>query len=355
MQWHWIKKDCSFQRLILASDVGGTNTNFALVAQDGKNFDIIVKCNMKTADISDYTACIETVLTEIIQKTPQLKPHLCCVSAAGPIQNASCTLSSTKLNIDAEKIEKRIGIKTLLINDFLALSYSLPLIDINNSALITTLSCPDGTFASPKGNIRAIAGAGTGMGVGILMKKDDRYMALPSEGGHIPFPSFDHETRQLCEYMVQQHGEFLEAEMVVSGKGIISIYQYFRDVKKMVPDSIAQEIEKAPKEERSALISQYAQTDQSCRDIIKLFVKCYANSAASIASVVIPTMGFYLAGGIVTKNEQFFIEDNCFMTYFAQHCHPIIKCLLESMPVYIIRDYSVSLLGAANAACNIMI
>jgi glucokinase len=62
----------------------------------------------------------------------------------------------------------------------------------------------------------------------------------------------------------------------------------------------------------------------------------------------------YLAGGIVTKNEALFFEDNLFMNNFEQNYNDNIKPLLKKIPVYIIKDYSISLYGAANAAVTLM-
>jgi glucokinase len=87
---------------------------------------------------------------------------------------------------------------------------------------------------------------------------------------------------------------------------------------------------------------------------MKLFVKMYGSFAGSLAVVFLPFGGIYLAGGIATKNEWLFLEDNLFMKYFEQNYNPILRPLLKKIPVYIVRDYSISLYGAANAAVTLM-
>jgi len=64
--------------------------------------------------------------------------------------------------------------------------------------------------------------------------------------------------------------------------------------------------------------------------------------------------GMYLAGGIVTKNEKYFTDDNLFMKYFEMNYNPNIRPLLKKIPVYIIKDYSISLYGAANAGFSLI-
>lgn len=205
------------------------------------------------------------------------------------------------------------------------------------------------------GNIRAVVGAGTGLGAGFLIEENGRFKAFPSEGGHIGFAPFDKETRQLQEYLAGRFGELMEAELYVSGKGITNIFHYFKNAKKIVLDEILTQIDKAEDSQKPELISKYADENPVCGEIIRLFVKLYGRFAADIAACMLPTMGIYLAGGIAAKNEKFFTENNQFMKYFDNCFHPIIRQILRTIPVYIIKDYSVSLYGAANAACSLMI
>ena len=119
-------------------------------------------------------------------------------------------------------------------------------------------------------------------------------------------------------------------------------------------DGVLKEIDQAKDEDKPALISQNAKDNQVCRDIMKLFVKMYGSFAGSLAVVFMPFGGVYLAGGIATKNEWLFLENNLFMKNFERNYNPNIRPLLKKIPVYIVRDYSISLYGAANAAVTLM-
>jgi glucokinase len=143
-------------------------------------------------------------------------------------------------------------------------------------------------------------------------------------------------------------------EPFVSGQGIANIYNYLKDGKKLVIDGVLKEIDQAKDEDKPALISQNAKDNQVCRDIMKLFVKMYGSFAGSLAVIFMPFGGVYLAGGIATKNEWLFLENNLFMKNFERNYNPNIRPLLKKIPVYIVRDYSISLYGAANAAVTLM-
>jgi glucokinase len=73
-----------------------------------------------------------------------------------------------------------------------------------------------------------------------------------------------------------------------------------------------------------------------------------------MALTFLPEAGLYLAGGIVTKNERFFLEDSRFMSAFTLHPNAKMRRLLRRIPIYVIRDYTVSLYGAANAARSLL-
>ena len=355
MKTEWITDSFDFEQIILAGDIGGTNANIAIVGRTGGVFNIIVKCLFKTDALRDFPKCLELTLEEACRKDGSVKPELCCISGAGPVKDNFCKLSNSTCDIDGAVIQERIGIETIIINDFSAISYSLPLLDVTNPAQITPLKHLDGSISAPSGSVRAVTGAGTGMGVGFLIEKDGKFTAYPSEGGHIAFSSYDEESRRFHEYIVSIESELIEAELFVSGAGISRIFGFFRDVKKVPIEGVLAQIDKTDDSHKPALISENADSNPVCAEIIKLFVKMYGRFAGDVASLLIPTMGMYLGGGIVTKNENYFVESGLFMKYFENCYHPKIQKVLKSIPVYIIKDYSVSLYGAANAAYCIIV
>lgn len=355
METKWLTQDYCYKRLLLVGDVGGTNTNIALVGESDGEFTIIVKCSFKTDDIVEFSDCLKETLGQGQSKDAGLKPSLCCISGAGPVSDNYCKLTNSRCVLDGDAIEKSIGIKTLIINDFSAISYSLPLLDVDNPDQITRIPHLDGSLGEQCGNLRAVAGAGTGLGVGFLTEHDGKYFAHPSEGGHIGFADFDDETRELKEYVTSKINDFLEVELLVSGMGITNIFNYFKDVKKVPIEGVLADIDRADDDLKPAMISDNAESNPVCRDIFRVFVKLYGRFAGDVAAFSIPSMGMYLAGGIVTKNEKYFLEDDMFMKNFEYCYHPNIRRKLKSTPVYIIKDYSVSLYGAANAAVSLMV
>jgi glucokinase len=354
METSWLSSDFNQDRIILAGDIGGTNTNLALVGEKANKYTILLKCVFGSSKIDGVIDPLKEVIATAKEKIPSLKIDLCCISAAGPVENNYCRLTNCNWDIDGNAIKKAVKIDTLIINDFLAIGYGIPTLDVDDPKQITRLPTTEGNFPQPSGTTKAVVGAGTGLGVGFLTAEDGKYKAHPSEGGHSGFAAFDDETKKLKEYVANKIGMPPGVELFVSGQGIFNIFNYFKDKKNIKIEGVLEEIDQTKDEDKPALISKNAGDNKICRDIMKLFIKMYGSFAGGLAVIFLPFSGVYLAGGIATKNEWLFLEDNLFMKNFETNYNPNIRPLLKKIPVYIIKDYSISLYGAANAAVTLM-
>lgn len=354
MEIKWYSSDFNHDTLILSGDIGGTNANIALVGEKAGKFTIIVKCTHKSGEIDGLEQPITEFVSLLKDKSPGVNINLCCISAAGPVSNNYCTLTNCDWDVDGNAIQMALNIKTLIINDFLAIGYGIPTLDVNNPDQITKLSTTSGTMPDPAGNTKAVAGAGTGLGVGFLIKSGGKFRAHPSEGGHSGFAAYDEETKKLKEYVTKKYNAAPGTELFVSGQGIANIFNYFKDEKNMEIKGVLEEIDSTPDDDKPVLISKYSGENSICKEIMQLFISMYGRFAGSLSVIFLPFSGMYLAGGIVTKNEALFTEDNLFMRNFEKNYNPNIRPLLQRIPVYIIKDYSISLYGAANAAVTLM-
>ena len=350
MQVQWLSADLDCRRVILSGDVGGTNTTLALVGECGGKLEILLKCGFRSSEVEGILEPIERTLEEAGKRRPELEPAVCCICGAGPVENNYCTLTNVRWRIDGNEIENRLGIPTRIINDFSAISYSLPLLDVNDPAQIEPIPHGDGSVPLPSGSVRAVIGAGTGLGVGYLTETDGKPVAFPSEGGHTGFSPFDAETRALHEYVAERMSDPPGVEPFLSGQGLVNMFKFFRDTQRAPVTEVLEEIGRAPDEEKPRLIADHADDDAACRDMLRLFVRIYGRFASDVSVLLLPTQGMYLAGGIAMKNTELFLEDALFMDCFERNYKPNIRAVLETIPVYIIKDYSVSLYGAANAA-----
>ncbi len=352
-----LNNDFDSEQIILAGDIGGTNTNLALVGRKKDKFTILMKSNSKSQLVKSLIDPITQIIAAGKKEKSDLKIDLCCISAAGPVENNYCKLTNCSWAIDGKEIKEAVKTETLIINDFTAIGYGIPTLDVDDKTQITKLACTDGTFPRPTGDVKIAVGAGTGLGVGYIIGREGKYMAYPSEGGHSAFADFDDETYEIKKYVMRKKNipdGSIGTEPFLSGMGIYNIFNFYKDTGRIKIEGVLKEIDAAKDEDKPALISQNARNNQVCKKIMQLFVTIYGRFAGSVACIFLPTGGVYLAGGIVTKNEEYFLEDNLFMKNFEIYYNPNIRPLLKKFPVYIIKDYSISLYGAANAAVTLL-
>lgn len=347
----WLHKTADFKTLILAGDIGGTNSNIAVVGKSSNKFTIILECIYKTQEVTKFTQIVKKTLEIFNTRFADKKPEKCAVCAAGPVKNNSCNLTNASWSINGEEVNEITEIPTVVINDFTAISYSLPLMDTENPRQISKLFHPDGSFPSPSGNTKAVIGAGTGLGVSLFSEHNGAPRVFPSEGGHSDFAGVNDDTYELQKYLHSKYGIHPSFEKVVSGQGLINVFNYFIDVKKIKAEGIIKEIHEADEKEIPRLLSTNVQNSKECRTILQFFISIYARFASGIAVTTLPRAGLFLAGGMVSKDEALYTENSFFMKTFLKNVMPNIVNVLSSIPVYIIRDYSTSLYGAANAAC----
>jgi glucokinase len=355
MRLTWFKDGGAEGRVILAGDIGGTNTNLAVAVENGGAIELVMKAVFESDTVVDFTDCVLQTVAAAREKLPHLKVELCCVSGAGPVQDNYCRMTNQKWGIDGNDIQKKLGVPTLIINDFTAVSYGLPLLDVNDPNQIAVLRRPGGTSPQPQGNMRAVAGAGTGLGVGFLTKMAGRWHAFPSEGGHMDLADFDEDSRKFKAWLSAKIGIVPEDEMAISGMGIRNIFHAFVETGVIPSDGVTADILKLSETDQPAAVSKAATSHEGCRRVMRTFVGLYARLAASLSVLLLPQAGMYLAGGIVSKNLEFFVQDDLFVSIFDRHSNPNHVGVLKEIPLYVIKDYTISLYGAANAALSLMV
>ncbi|MFP4209942.1 MAG: glucokinase [Alkalispirochaeta sp.] len=332
----------------LACDVGGTNTSIALVGRVGTRFDILHTVRFSSQRLESMESAIQDGLRELETALPEHHPDDICISGAGPVRDNRCTLTNVSWIIDGDAIERAFSIPTYVINDFTAISYGIPLLDVADPEQITPLPGPDGTLPAPRGTVQAVVGAGTGLGVGYLVEHAGRFVALPSEGGHAAFAPYDELSAEMLRFVTEIDGAVPGTELFVSGQGLTRALRFFRETRRIPASS---PLAGRDHEDPAAAVSvAAAEGDPAAREIMTLFIRNYARAASDTALHFLPEGGLFLAGGIVTKNEPLFLEEARFTSLFVRNYRPHIAELLRSIPVYIVKDYAISLYGAAHAA-----
>jgi glucokinase len=178
----------------------------------------------------------------------------------------------------------------------------------------------------------ALVGAGTGLGVASLVWNGLRYLPCASEGGHVGFAPHDELQLELCRHLLARHGR-ASAERVLCGAGLVAIYKFLQGETLDDP----------------AAISARALADPSslAARALDLFVSCYGAFAGDMALAFLARGGVYVCGGIAAKLARRLAAGDFLAAFNEKGRH---RELVASIPVRVVTNEKLGLLGAARAA-----
>lgn len=330
--------------LLLCGDIGGTKTILRLVevGSDNQSFETVQQKQFVSAKFVDLVPMVKNFMNEFDLE----QPALACFAIAGPVVNNQSYLTNLKWQLTSDRLQQELGIaRVSLLNDFAANSYGvLGLKESELAVLQVGKVIPNQTIA--------VIGAGTGLGESFLIFQNGQYNVFPSEGGHIDFAPRNDLELELWQYLYQKLGQkHISVERVVSGQGIINIYQFLRD-SEFAPENeaISQKIRSWETEAESGIdpgkvIAQGAQEEDDilCLKAIAMFVEAYGAAAGNLALKVLPFGGIYIAGGIAAKNLEA-IKQGTFLQAFIDKGR--MGNLLKDIPIYVVLNPQVGLLGS---------
>jgi glucokinase len=321
--------------MILGGDIGGTHTRFALFGDDGQR----LADRPEREYPSREHAGLDVIVRKFLGETGA-HPAGACFGVAGPVRDGRCVATNLPWIVDAEQLGRELGARTWVINDLEALAWGLGALGPDE---LVPLS-PGTPGAS--GNAAVVA-AGTGLGEAGLYWDGRRHHAFATEGGHASFaPSEDVEV-ELLRWLERRFAEHVSWERVVSGPGLVSLYEFLRDTGRgEEPPWLAEAMRTG---DPGAAITAAALDGRSplAAAALDRFVSLYGHESANFALKVMATGGVYLGGGIAPRILAK-LRDGTFVRGFLDKGR--MRPLLESMPVHVVLNDQAGLLGAARCA-----
>jgi len=321
--------------MILAGDIGGTNTRLAFVDAAPGRLRILFKKTYPSRE----RASLEAVLAEFLSlhRAPFTRASF---GIAGPVRNGRCEATNLPWVVDAGSVAKRLRLKRVgLINDLVANAYGIPL--LRGKDLVTL----NRGARDAQGN-QALIAAGTGLGEAGMLWDGKEHRPFASEGGHVDFAPRNRLEMELLDYLMKRHGR-VSCERLVSGPGLVNAYRFFRDREKGTePAWLAEELRVG---DPAAAISRNALEGKSplCTQALELFVSAYGAAAGNLALTTMATGGVYLGGGIAPKILAKLQEPGFINAFTAKGR---LRPLLQEIPVRVIMNPKTALLGAARHA-----
>lgn len=325
---------------VLVADIGGTKTLFQLTME---NDDILFEKEY----VSQQYAHFDLVLAEFLaeKKIKHCMIDRACFAVAGPVFGRYADVTNLPWHLNADELANHFNIEHVhLCNDFEAVAHGISCLTEDE---IITLQQGEVDLTMP----RAVIGAGTGLGQALLFPVANGWHVVSTEGGHTDFAPTDNKQILLLEHLIDRFGH-VSYERVVSGVGLVTIYHFLRAYEQRSENPALHLAMMTG--DPAAAISRFASDRQDLLAVqaLDLFIQIYGAQAGNLALTTLPRGGLYLAGGIATKNiEQF--KQGLFINSFVAKGR--MQPLMEKIPVHLIIQPKVGLLGARLLALKIIV
>jgi len=324
--------------MILAGDIGGTNTRLARGAPDAAG-------RVRLADETVYPSREHAGLEAIVDLYRRDHPGAllgASFGVAGPVRDGRCETTNLPWVVEARDLAAVLDLPAVgLMNDLEANAWGLACLDPDD-LLTLQGGAPDAAGNS------AIIAAGTGLGEAGLHWDGRRHHPFATEGGHADFAPVDEQQDGLLRWLRERHGT-VSWERVVSGPGLVNIYTYLRDARRFKEDpGVAEEMrggDAAAAITRAGLAGRCALSSAA----LDLFVAAYGAEAGNLALKTMATGGVFLGGGIAPRITARLRAGRFIQAFVAKGR---MRPLMESMPVRVVLNDRTALLGAARHAAG---
>ena len=321
--------------MLLAGDIGATKTNLALYSGEKGPRKPLVEATFHSGQYPS----LEVLAGEFLAQA-NLDVDSAVFGVAGPVVGDQATITNLPWVIDGSQLKKKLNLKSVfLLNDLKAVAQGVPLLDPDE---LYTLNKGDPI----RGGTKAVIAPGTGLGEAFLTWDGSRYRAYASEGGHADFAPTNPLESGLLHYL-QEKWDHVSYERICSGMGLPNIYTYLRESGHAEePVWLAEQLAEA-EDPTPVIVNAALDTETSCelcKTTLMLFISVLGSETGNVALKVLATGGVYLGGGIPPRILPV-LKQEVFMQAFLNKGR--LADLLKNIPVYVILNPKIALIGAA--------
>lgn len=272
--------------MILAGDIGGTNTRLALYAPDAP------EPRHQWSFANREFPHLHAALVRFLDQAGAPAVRAAALAAAGPVFDGVVRMTNLDWVLEEPALSATLGgARVRLLNDLEAAAYGV--VELPATELRTLADPPVAGRRS-----LAVIAAGTGLGEALIVWHGDTPIVVASEGGHADFAPRDETEIALLAWLGRSRTH-VSWEHVLSGPGILWTYEFLRDTGRAdEPAALRERIAAAV--EPAVVITQAALAGEApiCVRTLEIFVRAYGAEAGNLALKGLATGGVYVAGGI---------------------------------------------------------
>lgn len=318
---------------LIAGDIGGTKSWLAWVTGEA---DGVRQLRFEQVYASAAFATADDLIRQFIADSKLTAvPDCLLLALPGPLHAQHTTLTNLDWTLEAADMGASLGIASVrFINDFQAAA-----------AGVVTLTAADFVVLNPQpaepGGVRAITGAGTGLGLAFMLADaSGRTRSFASEGGHIDFAPANALQQRLLERLRAIYGH-VSWERVVSGLAMNDLYRFCCAEQNTAPPDEAVD--------GAVLVARAGAGDAAAAAALDLFIDLYGSWVGNVALLVQPRGGLYVAGGMAV-HLQARMQSPRFMAAAADKGR--MRGVVERTPIFLVTNSRLGVQGAIASALD---
>ncbi len=325
---------------VLAADVGGTKT--ALCLYEGSSVAELQVTREQQFDSKAFSGLVP-ILGEFLRGE-----SVTCAAfgVAGPVFDGIAKTTNLPWIVDVRELSHICATAyCALLNDLEIAVIGVPFVDPDK--MVWLQSAP----VDKRANLDLVA-VGTGFGRAFLipsLQGNAPTRAFATESGHASWAARNTIERRLSHYVAQRH-ELPCVEHLLCGRGLHLLYDFIIQ-EGLAPATAQLEIERA--EDPSAVIGKLGvkDLDDGCAAAVALFVDILGSELGNTALRSIPRGGLYIWGGVARKLRPALERGELLDAFLDKHR---MRELLETIPLALIDEDDLALLGAKHAALSML-
>ena len=311
----------------LVADIGGTNARFSAIPVG--ELESQYEFHHSVEEHPEFVDLVVDLLAEIAVATGWTNPpSSACFAVACPADVEEIAFTNSHWHFTQSQLKELLGCQELfVINDFEAVAHGIT--ELGDSDVVQ-VGGDKPVLSKPIG----ILGAGTGLGVAGLVPLAKGYKVIDTEGGHADYPPTSDRMAAVVDVLREEYGR-VSLERLLSGKGIFNIYRALCTINNI-----------ATAYETPAEVATAAQggEDELALQSLNMFCSGMGSAAGNLALTYGAKGGIYIAGGVVPRFIDFFIQSD-FRHKFEEKGRFV--SYLKPIPIFIVVRENLGLLGAA--------
>jgi len=268
----------------LAADIGGTHGRVALMRASHNGPRGVETLAYRVFTCADFSTLSE-LLQAFVDADVQVPVKHCVLACAGQIMGDEVVNDNLAWPIHLTQLRHALSLdEVAVLNDFEALAYALdgPLADGGRH-----LCGPDTAPGGPT----LVIGPGTGLGAAVHVPFPAGGFVLTTEAGQMDFAPNSIREREVLAQLAP-HGGYVPFEHIVSGPGLLTIYETLCTLHEDTPTLATPE---------AVTKAAVARGDARAVEAVELFCASLGSFTGNLAMAFMATGGVYLAGGFLSS------------------------------------------------------